>query len=131
LHSLPSDKNLDTVGIIYRCRVVIEKEANQSLEAVAAKVNAGFEAGSVSRSDVANYIFLHLEKLISESDIKAIRALHFNEKKVLASILRGQDNLPEEVKKALRAHYGILDKDKKKTAKPQAEMSADIKSNSL
>ena len=111
-------------------RVVIDKEANQSLEAVAAKVNSGFDAGSVTRSDIANYVFMQLEKLISESDVKAIRTLHFNEKKVLASILRGQDDLPEEIKKALRAHYGILDKDKKKS-KPQVEISVESDTSPL
>ena len=106
-------------------RVVINKDANLSLEAVAAKMNDGFDAGTIGRSDIANYVFLQLERLLSESDFKALRTLHFNEKKVLASILRAHDDLPEEVKKALRAHYGIQDKDKKKVSKPQAEISTE------
>ncbi len=75
------------------------------------------------RSDIANYVFLQLERLLSESDFKALRTLHFKEKRVLASILRAHDDLPEDIKKALRAHYGIQDKDKKKMSKAQAEIS--------
>ena len=94
-----------------------------TLEAVVEKINSGFDGGLVTRSDIANYLFARLEQLVSDADIKAIRGLHFDEKKVLTSILRGQNDLPEEIKKALRAHCGIFEKEKKKISKQQAEIS--------
>ena len=96
-------------------RVVITKEANASLEAVVKKVNTGFEAGAVSRTDIAVYVFLNLPKILSDADIKIIRSQHFDEKKVLGSLLKTSDELPEDLRRALREHYGVLDKEKRRT----------------
>lgn len=98
-------------------RVVISGEANGALEGMLKRVTDGFESGSVTKSDLANYVFQNLQKFLSESDIKILRALHFDEKKVLGSLLKTEDELPEDLKKAIRAHYGIIEKDKKKPAK--------------
>ena len=38
---------------------------------------------------------------------------HFDEKKMLGSILRMDADLPEEVRKAIRAHYGVDNQEKK------------------
>lgn len=97
-------------------RVVIQPDANKNLEEVVQRVNEGFDGGEVTKSDIANYIFLQLQKLISESEIKSIRMHHFDEKKCLASILRNENELPEELRKAIRTHYGLLNKEKKKSA---------------
>jgi len=95
-------------------RIVITKEANESLEAVVKKVNSGFEAGAVSRTDIAIYVFLSLPKIISDVDIKAIRSQHFDERKVLSSLLKTSDELPEDLRRALREHYGVSDKEKRR-----------------
>ena len=91
-------------------RVVISNEANSLLEEFTNKVNEGFEAGSVSKSDLANYIFSNLDKHISDSDVKTLRSLHFDDRRVLSSMLKkgaNQEDLPEDIKKAIRAHYGV------------------------
>ncbi len=106
-------------------RVVITKEANECLEEIATKVNRGFEGGEVNRSDVAVYVFQNLSKLLSDSDLKAIRARHFDEKKVLGSILRSENELPEEIRRALREYYGVSEKDKKRTLRVTSELSTD------
>jgi hypothetical protein len=41
----------------------------------------------------------------------------FDEKKMLGSILRTDADLPEELRKAIRAHYGVDDKERKKSSK--------------
>lgn len=97
-------------------RVVIQPDANKNLEEIVQRVNEGFDGGEVTKSDIANYIFLQLQRLISESGIKAIRMHYFDEKKCLASILRNENELPEELRKAIRIHYGLLNKEKKKSA---------------
>ncbi len=106
-------------------RIVITKEANECLEVVAAKVNKGFEAGTVNRSDVAIYVFQNLSKLLTESDIKAMRSLHFDEKKVLGSILKSDEDLPEEIRRVLREHYGVNDKEKKRSVRSAQELSTE------
>ncbi|MDY0040540.1 MAG: hypothetical protein RBS57_09535 [Desulforhabdus sp.] len=98
-------------------RVVISKDGNMALEEAVARCTSDFKLGAISKSDIANYIFLNLTKVFSDSDVKALRAAHFDEKKVLGSILRNDDDLPEELRKAIRAHYGIGEREKKRTAK--------------
>jgi hypothetical protein len=88
-------------------RVVISKESNEALESVLKRCQEGFDAGTITKSDVANYYFKSLNKSISEADIKNLKATHFDEKKVLSSILRDENDLPEELRKAIRSHYGV------------------------
>jgi hypothetical protein len=104
-------------------RVVISKEANWALEEVTRKVNLEFNAGLVTKSDVANYFLADFKKLISDSDVRAIRSLHFDEKKVLNSILKKEDELPEEIKRAIRDHYGLVESPKKRGPKAAPDLS--------
>jgi hypothetical protein len=98
-------------------RVVISKESNEALESAVSRCAEGFEAGEFTKSDIANYIFQNIGKFFQDSDVKNLRAAHFNEKKMLGSILRTDADLPEELRKAIRAHYGVDDKEKKKSSK--------------
>jgi hypothetical protein len=106
-------------------RVVISKESNDSLEAALSRCSEGFDSGTITKSDVANYVFQNLSKYFSDSDVKALRAAHFDEKKVLGSILRSDDDLPEDLRKAIRAHYGIAEKEKKRSSRSSAEISTE------
>lgn len=49
--------------------------------------------------------------------MKNLRVTHFDEKKMLGTILRTDADLLEELRKAIRAHYGVDDKEKKKSSK--------------
>lgn len=100
-------------------RVVISKESNDSLEVALSRCSDGFDSGTITKSDVANYVFQNLAKFFSDSDVKALRATHFDEKKVLGSILRNDDDLPEDLRKAIRAHFGIAshERDRKRSLK--------------
>ena len=107
-------------------RVVVSKEANASLEQFLEKVNEGLVAGEISRSDAADYILCNLTKLMSESDVKSLRNLHFDDRKVLAALLKKSSEdkeLPEEIRRALREHYGIPDKERKRSARAHNELS--------
>ncbi|MGE3974761.1 MAG: hypothetical protein AB7F59_09580 [Bdellovibrionales bacterium] len=109
-------------------RVIINKSSNVALESVVAKVGDGFDAGTITKSDIANYIFSNLEKFFTDNDTKAMRNLHFDDKKVLSVMLRGAEDsnaLPEEIRKALREHYGIVDKERKRNSKTQSDLSTD------
>lgn len=109
-------------------RVVISREANESLEQCVAKANKGLEGGAVTRTDLAIYIFSNLSKLLTDADYKALRAIHFDEKKVLGSILKSEEELPEDLRRALREHYGIAEPNKKRPLKiaPAASTDTDV-----
>ncbi|MFN9069150.1 MAG: hypothetical protein ACK5V3_18140 [Bdellovibrionales bacterium] len=101
-------------------RVVISKESNDLLEVALSRCLDGFDSGAITKSDVANYVFQNLAKFFSDSDVKALRAAHFDEKKVLGSLLRNEDELPEDLRKAIRAHFGVAatERDRKRATKP-------------
>ena len=48
-------------------RVVINREANEAIEAFIAEVASGSESSRISKSDVANYVFCRLGKLLGAS----------------------------------------------------------------
>lgn len=66
-----------------------------------------------------------MQKIIVDTDIKNLRALHFDDKKVLGGLLKDETELPSELKKAIRAHFGICDKDKKRSPKTLAAIPKD------
>ncbi|MBY0316111.1 MAG: hypothetical protein K2Q26_11360 [Bdellovibrionales bacterium] len=104
-------------------RVVICDEANKALEDIVTKVNVGFDSGAITKSDVANFVFQNLVKHFSDADSKALRSLHFDDKKVLSTILKSEEDLPEDLKKAIRQHFGVAEKAPKKSAKPAIDLS--------
>jgi len=98
-------------------RVVINKEASECLEKMLAKVTEGFDAGSVNKSDVANWLVLNAASAFGDSDVKALQKLHFDERKILGAILKDSKNenkIPESVKKAIREHFGLTEGTKRR-----------------
>lgn len=109
-------------------RVVIQKESNHALEELVRRTNEGFDGGEVTKSDIVNLLILNHSKSFSESDIKNLRLLHFDEKKVLRALLRkaGDDNdLPIEIRKVLREHFGFTDGTKRRSQKSNLELSTE------
>jgi hypothetical protein len=107
-------------------RVVINKEASECLEKMLAKVTEGFDAGSVNKSDVANWLIQNAASAFGDSDVKAIQKLHFDERKILGAILKdskSENKIPESVKKAIREHFGLTEGTKRKTQDKSREES--------
>lgn len=137
LDSSPAAQSAQSLGTVARktlhesqgtqeqFRVVIAKEANDCLESIVKKVNHGLEDGAVNRSGIANYVFQNLSRLLTDADLKSLRAQHFDERKALGSILKSNDELPEEVKKALRDYYGISEIGKKRSVRASVELSTE------
>lgn len=95
---------------------------------MARRCNDGFDGGEINRNDVATHVVLAYSKSFTESDIKTLRNLNFNERKMLFAILRSSGNkgdLPEEIKRALREHYGIAEKEKKRSSRNNNELSTE------
>lgn len=109
-------------------RVVISREANEALELMTKRTNDGFDGGEVTKSDIANFVFIRYAKEFPEADIKHLRHMYFDEKKVLRALLRkagDQGALPEDLKRALREHYGLESKDRKTSRKASQDDSKD------
>ena len=120
-------ENKDNENKREQYRIVIDKESNQKLEDMVEKVNEDFDTGTVSKSDLAMYVFLNLKKFITNEDIKALRIKHFDDRKVLNDLLKISETkaeLPEEVRKFLREHAGVFNKDKKRGPKGATESLA-------
>ncbi len=107
-----------------QCRVVITKEANQELENLVDKIKEGNDTVEITKSDVANYVFGNLNKVLSEADIKALKNIYFDERKVLQNLLKQSHDgaeLPLEIKKMVRDLYGLGEQSKRKYPKNSSE----------
>jgi hypothetical protein len=109
-------------------RVVINKESKFILDELVLKANEGFEGGEISKSDIVNLLIFNHGNSFPESEVKHLRNLHFDEKKVLKALLKkaGDDgDLPNEIKRVLREHLGLTETIKKRALKTQIELSTD------
>lgn len=107
-------------GASTQFRVVINEEANAQLEAFVRQAGEGEEPVAISKSDLANYVFCNLSRFLSESDLKHLRSQYFDEATVLKGLvkkLKNENDLPQEIKRALRDYYGVSDREKKRPSK--------------
>lgn len=94
-------------------RIVVNKQANEKLEEMVEKIKQDCESVSLDRSDLANYVFMNLNKLLGEVDIKKIRNLYFDEErivKMMARRLKMKEALSDNAKKMLRDYYDSFEK---------------------
>ena len=107
-------------GLQNQFRVVINKEAQLGLLAVIERVNNGFDGGEITKSDLVNWMLVNSTRFVSDADVKTLRSLHFDEKKMLGSLLRTAGDhgaLPDEITKALREHFGVSDQGKRRAVR--------------
>jgi hypothetical protein len=110
-------------------RIVISKDAKLALDDLLKKANEGFDAGEISKSDIVNMLLINAPKHMTDADIKNLRALHFDEAKVLAAMLKGVaqgEQLPETLKSALRTQYGLAESAKRKVANTSPKAATDL-----
>lgn len=89
-------------------RLVLGREAIEALEASVLVVNDGFLAGSVSKSDLATYLFKNASRFLKPGEIIKIRNEFFDERKALEDLIRKSSEsgqLPEELRKLLKDQY--------------------------
>ena len=98
------------------------------LEKLVERCNDGFDGGSVTRSDVANRLIVESGKAFGEADVKALRNLSFDDRKMLHSLLQRSGKsgeLPEEIRRALREMTGALEQPKKRGSRAPRESAAE------
>ena len=109
-------------------RVIITKEANQELETILEKIKDGNIMVEITKSDIANYVFMNLQKVLTDVDVKTLRNIYFDERKVLQGLLKQSTDgvdLPSEIKKMVREYYGLNERDKKRSSKSSSEAVLD------
>ncbi len=97
-------------------RIAIIKKVDEEIGEMIIKVNDGFNAGKVNRPQLVNWILSRFYASFGETEIKAIRADHFDEISMLDSILRQAretGRVPNEIRALLQKQMGLDDLAKK------------------
>lgn len=111
-------------------RIFITKQSESVLNDITDAVNEGFEAGRVSRSDVANHIIMKFKGDLNESSIQLIRNEHFSlvthMERLLKKIKNGE-KVPQSIVDAISESYlGQAASPKKSKKNLNTEYSKDI-----
>nr|BFD64568.1 hypothetical protein BdHM001_32490 [Bdellovibrio sp. HM001] len=98
-------------------RIVVSNESLTALKAIIDKVNDGFNGGRVNQTEIANWIILRFQTELDESQIKEIRAEHFDEVAMLENILKQakeSGKVPTDFKNLLQKQFGLDEPTKRK-----------------
>ena len=98
-------------------RIVVSNESWAALKAIIDKVNDGFNGGRVNQTEIANWIILRFQSELDETQIKEIRAEHFDEVAMLESILKQakeSGKVPTDFKNLLQKQFGLDEPTKRK-----------------
>lgn len=102
-------------------RIVVSNESWVALKTIIDKVNDGFNGGKVNQTEMANWIILRFQSELDETQIKEIRAEHFDELAMLESVLRQakeSGKVPIDFKALLQKQLGLEESTKRKTKQP-------------
>ncbi len=108
-------------------RVVINRDANEALEAFIGRLKEGSGSSNITKSDLANYLFTRLDEYLGESEILEIRSLHFDTTQALKALIKQAENggeLPDTLREMLLKNSGIKSLAKEKKAKKLSTVSA-------
>jgi hypothetical protein len=98
-------------------RITVSKLGQDALTAIVERVNDGFIGGKINRTQAANWIMLRFNENLNDTEIREIRAEHFDEVAVLEAILRKakeSGKVPTEFKVLLLKQLENNDQPKKK-----------------
>jgi len=98
-------------------RITVSKLGQDALTAIVERVNDGFIGGKINRTQAANWIMMRFNDNITDTEIREIRAEHFDEVAVLEAILRKakeSGKVPTEFKALLLKQLESSDQPKKK-----------------
>ncbi len=111
-------------------RIFISKQSEVALNEITDAVNEGFDAGRVSRSDVANHMIMKFKNELSDPSIQLIRNEHFSlvthMERLLKKIKNGE-KVPQSIVDAISESYlGQAASPKKSKKNLNLEYSKDI-----
>jgi len=89
-------------------RLVLGRKAIEALDGLVDVVNDGFRSGSVSRVQLAGYLFENAKRFLTKSELVRLRQAFFDERKALEHVIRESEStgkLPEEIRKILQSQF--------------------------
>lgn len=98
-------------------RITISKMVGEALSNLVERVNDGFDGGKVNRSQVANWILLQSTEMVTDVQIKEIRAEHLDEFAFLEALMRKakkSGKMPTELRSYVSRQLGLDDAPKKR-----------------
>jgi len=98
-------------------RITISKMVGEALSNLVERVNDGFDGGKVNRSQVANWILLQSTEMVTDVQIKEIRAEHLDEFAFLEALMRKakkSGKMPTELRSYVGRQLGLDDAPKKR-----------------
>jgi hypothetical protein len=105
-------------------RITVSKLGQDALTAIVERVNDGFIGGRINRTQASNWIMMRFNENLTDTEIREIRAEHFDEVAVLEAILRKakeSGKVPTEFKALLQKQIENIDQPKKKVKKALTE----------
>jgi hypothetical protein len=114
------EKNRDQKPEELLHRITVSKRAEQALVSIVERVNDGFDGGKVNRTQIANWVLARFSEDLGDTEIREIRAEHFDEISLLESILKKAKEtgkVPTEFKGLLQRQLGFDDQNKKPNRK--------------
>jgi hypothetical protein len=69
-------------------RVIISQGSNRDLDDLASRVNAGFDAGKVTRPQILSWVLRRFAETAGEEEFQEIRAAHFDRIAYLEALLK-------------------------------------------
>ena len=107
-------------------RITVSKSGQDALTAIVERVNDGFIGGKINRTQAVNWIMMRFNDNVTDTEIREIRADHFDEIAVLEAILRKakeSGKVPSEFKALLQKQLEITEQPKKKIKKALTEFT--------
>jgi hypothetical protein len=101
-------------------KITVTKEAGEILEDLVRKANEGFEAGRISRQDLASFIVERFKATLEEKDLIQLRHLHYDDAAMLQAIakkMRETGEMPDFIRDAMRKQFQVPDEGVKRSKK--------------
>ena len=99
-------------------RITVSKEAQNLLERIKERVNDGFIGGRINLTQMANWILMRFHAELDDTQIKEIRAEHFDEVTMLENVLKlskESGKVPSDFKALLQKQFSLEEPTKRKT----------------
>jgi len=101
-------------------KITVTKEAGEILQMILGKANEGFEAGRISRQDLASFIIEKFHSNFVDKDLMQLRQKHYDDESMLDAIhrkMRETGEIPDFIRDALRKQFQGSDESTKRNRK--------------
>ena len=102
-------------------KIAITSESDEALMKSLDRINAGFEGGRLTKTDLSSWLIIHAAQELSETAITEIRQAHFNQVTYLDTLVKklkssGRENLDPQEMSTIQAM--LTQQTQKKRSKP-------------